>query len=582
MFKKISSFLIIFLFAIVATAASIQDDFNSNMKDFNFINKSKNVTRFSYKMVADKFLEIYEKNPKSALGEKSLYYAAETYNNSYQRFQNSIDQAEALKYYKLLASNYKSSLSANAHLKAAEIYIQMKDIPTAQFMYENCIKKFPKSKESKIAQQQLTLLNKKYSATSQPSPRKNPQITKNDKEKTTQENIKNQDEQKSDALDYENKAPRVEIKSVKYWSNDDYTRVVIELSGKAHFYKHWLKENPEFHKPPRLFVDIYNSVINPSIPKNMDINDGLLKGLRWGIYEKYTTRVVLDIDSVNDFTVFQMENPYRIVIDVSKDNLNKVTAGETKSEPKEDKKQKSKGKVTLVEGGDKHTLASAFGLKVKTIVLDPGHGGKDPGATYNGLMEKDMNLDIALRVKQKLEKYDSALKILMTRDTDVFIPLEERTAFANKNKADIFVSIHQNASRNPDAHGIETYVLNVTKDKSALAVAAFENQASEKSISDLQGILKDIMLNSKLEESLMLANFVQKSLSSSTADRDIGVKQAPFYVLVGAKMPSILIECGFISNPHTAQLYTTEEYKNKMAEGIFNGLLKYIEHYNGK
>jgi len=581
MFKKISSFLIIFLLAIVASA-SIQDDFNSNMKDFNFINKSKNVTRFSYKMVADKFLEIYEKNPKSALGEKSLYYAAETYNNSYQRFQNSIDQAEALKYYKLLASNYKSSLSANAHLKAAEIYIQMKDIPTAKFMYENCIKKFPKSKESKIAQQQLTILNKKYSTTSLPSSTKNPQITKNDKEKTAQENIKNPDEKKPDGLDYENNAPRVEIKSVKYWSNDDYTRVVIELSGKAHFYKHWLRENPEFHKPPRLFVDIYNSVINPSIPKNMDINDGLLKGLRWGIYEKYTTRVVLDIDSVNDFTVFQMENPYRIVIDVSKDSLNKLTAGETKSETKGDKKQKSKGKVTLVESGDKHTLASAFGLKVKTIVLDPGHGGKDPGATYNGLMEKDMNLDIALRVKQKLEKYDSALKILMTRDTDVFIPLEERTAFANKNKADIFVSIHQNASRNPNAHGIETYVLNVTKDKAALAVAAFENQASEKSISDLQGILKDIMLNSKLEESLMLANFVQKSLSSSTADRDIGVKQAPFYVLVGAKMPSILIECGFISNPHTAQLYTTEEYKNKMAEGIFNGLLKYIEHYNGK
>ncbi|MGC8769183.1 N-acetylmuramoyl-L-alanine amidase [Calditerrivibrio sp.] len=581
MFKKIFSFLIIFLLAIVASA-SVQDDFNLNMKDFNFINKSKNVTRFSYKMVADKFLEIYEKNPKSALGEKSLYYAAETYNGSYARFKNSIDQAEALKYYKLLSSNYRSTLAANAHLKAAEIYIQMKDIPTAKFMYENCIKKFPKSKEAKIAQQQLTILNKKYSTSSLPSPQKNPQITKNDKEKTSQENIKNPDEKKSDVIDSENNAPRVEIKSVKYWSNDDYTRVVIELSGKAHFYKHWLKENPEFNKPPRLFVDIYNSVINPSVPKNMDINDGLLKGLRWGIYEKYTTRVVLDIDSVNDFTVFQMENPYRIVIDVSKDSLNKLKEGESKFEPKVDKKQKSKGKVTLVESGDKHTLASAFGLKVKTIVLDPGHGGKDPGATYNGLMEKDINLDIALRVKQKLEKYDSALKILLTRDTDIFIPLEERTAFANKNRADIFVSIHQNASRNPDAHGIETFVLNVTKDKSSLAVAAFENQASEKSISDLQGILKDIMLNSKLEESLMLANYVQKSISSSTADRDIGVKQAPFYVLVGAKMPSILIECGFISNPHTAQLYTTEEYKNKMAEGIFNGLLKYIEHYNGK
>ncbi len=581
MFKRSIIFLI-FIFIAISVFASLQDDFNANMKDYNFINKSKNVTRFSYKMVADKFLDIYGKSPKTKLGEQSLYYAAETFRNSYARFKNTLDRDEALKYYKLLASNYTSNLAADAHLKAADVYLELKDIPTAKFMYENCIKKFPKLAASKTAKQKLTELNKKYASVEQKVEKTKPAPQKEEPKKVLQPEPKPVEEPKSDPVDFEKNAPRVEIKNVKYWSNDDYTRVVIELSGKAHFYKHWLKENPEFKKPPRLFVDIYNSVIDPSIPKNMDINDGLLKGLRWGIYDKFTTRVVLDIDSVNDFTVFQMENPYRIVIDVSKDALPKTAIDTTKPQPKQETKQKSKGKVTLVETGDKHTLASAFGLKVKTIVLDPGHGGKDPGATYNGLMEKDMNLDIALRVKRKLQEYDTALKVLLTRETDIFIPLEERTAFANKNKADIFVSIHQNASRNADAHGVETYVLNVTKDKAALAVAAFENQASEKSISDLQGILKDIMLNSKLEESLILANYVQKDLVASTNDKNLGVKQAPFYVLVGAKMPSILIECGFISHPQTAHLFATEEYKEKMADGIFKGLLKYIEHHNGK
>lgn len=581
MYKRITAFLL-FIFLALSVFASLQDDFNANMKDYNFINRSKNVTRFSYKMVADKFLDIYGKSPKSKLGEQSLYYAAETFRHSYMRFKNAVDRDEALKFYKLLSTNYSSNLAADAHLKAAEIYLELKDIPTAKFMYENCIKKFPKLAASKLAKQKLAELNKKYASVEQKVEKTKPAPQREESKKIQQPEPKPAEEPKSDPVDFEKNAPRVEIKNVKYWSNDDYTRVVIELSGKAHFYKHWLRENPEFKKPPRLFVDIYNSVIDPSIPKNMDINDGLLKGLRWGIYDKFTTRVVLDIDSVNDFTVFQMENPYRIVIDVSKDPLPKTALDTTKIPQKQESKQKSKGKVTLLDTGEKHTLASAFGLKVKTVVLDPGHGGKDPGATYNGLMEKDMNLDISLRVKRKLQEYDSALKVLLTRETDIFIPLEERTAFANKNKADIFVSIHQNASRNQDAHGIETYVLNVTKDKAALAVAAFENQASEKSISDLQGILKDIMLNSKLEESLMLANFVQKDLVASTNDKNLGVKQAPFYVLVGAKMPSILIECGFISHPHTAQLYTTEEYKEKMADGIFKGLLKYIEHYNGK
>jgi N-acetylmuramoyl-L-alanine amidase len=227
------------------------------------------------------------------------------------------------------------------------------------------------------------------------------------------------------------------------------------------------------------------------------------------------------------------------------------------------------------------TLAKAFGLKINTIVIDPGHGGHDPGASYYGIKEKDLVLDIGLKLKSLIAVNHPGLKVYMTRSKDIFIPLEERTAFANRKKADLFVSIHINAARNKKASGIETYVLNVTNDKAALAVAALENKATEKSLSDLQGILKDIMLNSKLEESLTLASIVQKYLVKHTNAKNLGVKQAPFYVLVGAKMPSILIECGFVSNKKEAKLLNTNRYRLKIAEGIYKGLEAYVKQFNG-
>ena len=271
----------------------------------------------------------------------------------------------------------------------------------------------------------------------------------------------------------------------------------------------------------------------------------------------------MDSENIKDFTIFDLENPDRIVIDVTGDE----------------------NQLKLTENGSKSfntdTLAGVFGLKVKRIVIDAGHGGKDPGASYYSLYEKDITLDIALELK-KLFTSNTDLEVILTRDTDVFIPLEERTAIANKRKGDVFVSVHINASRNRNTSGVETYVLNVTKDKSALEVAAFENQATEKSLSDLQSILKDIMLNSKLEESKMLAKFVQDKLAKHMNAGNLGVKQAPFYVLVGATMPAILVEADFLSSKAVADKYKNLNYRKNVAKGIFDGILLYINKYNGK
>jgi len=182
-----------------------------------------------------------------------------------------------------------------------------------------------------------------------------------------------------------------------------------------------------------------------------------------GYFREGVTRIVLDSENIKDFTIFDLENPNRIVIDVTGDE----------------------NQLKLTDSGSKtfntDTLAGVFGLKVKRIVIDAGHGGKDPGATYYNLYEKDITLDIALALKELfVSKTD--LEVILTRDRDIFIPLEERTAIANKKKGTYLFSVHVNASRNRNTTGVETYVLNVTKDKSALEVAAFENQATEKSL----------------------------------------------------------------------------------------------------
>ncbi|KAA0259116.1 AMIN domain-containing protein [Deferribacter autotrophicus] len=533
--------LVFLLFSSLAFADLI-DEYNSAKKDLRYIEKSRRVSRQSYILTAEKFYKIYAKAPRSSLADDALYLCAKTYMKSYYRFKNKNDLTNALKYFRLLAANYKSRWAADAYYKAAYIYYLKKDYVSAKYMIKKLRAKYPRSSKVKDAKKLLA------------------KIEKNTKPKQIKSSVRK-------TAYTSNNSKNVNIKGIRYWSNEDYTRIVIDLNKPAKFEKHWLKKNEKLNLPPRLFVDIYNSSVVGNIPEVINVKDGLISRIRWGRFKDGVTRVVLDTISVKEFSVFQLINPARIVIDVTGEANKSILASRRNNSNK--------------EGNYSDTLASVFGLKIKTIVIDPGHGGKDPGCNYYGLKEKDIVLDVGLHLR-KLFKENTKLKVLMTRDRDIFIPLEERTAFANKNRADIFVSIHVNASRNRRAKGVETYVLNVTKDKSALEVAAFENQATEKSLSDLQGILKDIILNSKLEESLILAKSVQDSLVYHIKENSLGVKQAPFYVLVGAKMPSILIETGFLSNKVEARKFATKKYRGEIAEGIFKGLMKYINKYNGR
>jgi N-acetylmuramoyl-L-alanine amidase len=236
-------------------------------------------------------------------------------------------------------------------------------------------------------------------------------------------------------------------------------------------------------------------------------------------------------------------------------------------------------------GGDR-SLIRALGLKIGKIVIDPGHGGHDTGTIGpNGLEEKDLVLDVSRRLGKLLETRLGA-EVVYTRKDDTFIPLETRTAVANQARADLFVSIHANSSHDPDARGVETYYLNFTSSPEALEVAARENAVSEKSIYELQDLVKKIALKEKIEESREFAGDVEQSLHSglaakSPAIRDRGVKKAPFIVLIGANMPSILAEISFVSNPTDEHRLATGEYRQRIAESLYRGIAKYVNGLSG-
>ena len=235
--------------------------------------------------------------------------------------------------------------------------------------------------------------------------------------------------------------------------------------------------------------------------------------------------------------------------------------------------------------GDR-SLIRALGLKIGKIVIDPGHGGHDTGTIGpNGLEEKDLVLEVGRRLGKLLETRLGA-EVVYTRKDDTFIPLETRTAIANQQRADLFISIHANSSRDPDARGVETYYLNFTSSPEALEVAARENAVSEKSIYELQDLVKKIALKEKIEESREFAGDVQESLHSglsakSPAIRNRGVKKAPFIVLIGANMPSILAEISFVSNPTDEHRLETSEYRERVAESLYRGIAKYVDGLSG-
>lgn len=394
----------------------------------------------------------------------------------------------------------------------------------------------------------------------------------------------------------------VTIREIRRTPLPDGVRVSIEMDGESLFREQRL-ENPR-----RLFFDLKRARASGALQDaTLTFTDGLVKQIRLGRRPENTTRVVLDMEGVENYSVFTLYNPYRLMVDlkgavggaapatVATTGMSGMSAPMAR-ERLDEKPPIAPDVVTppapapsapippIPIGPSENlngqfSLARQLGLGISRVVIDAGHGGHDPGARANGVNEADLVLDVAGRLRTLLETQPT-IEVTMTRATDVFIPLEQRTAIANREGADLFLSIHANASRNTKASGVETYFLNFASNPEAEAVAARENSTSGRTMHSLPEIVRAIALNNKIDESRDFAATVQKSMVRRLATRngrvrDLGVKQAPFVVLIGAGMPSVLAEISFLTNKQDAQLLKTGTYRQQIAEALYDAILRY-------
>jgi N-acetylmuramoyl-L-alanine amidase len=560
---------------------SISPTYDEAKLYYNQLQSTSNISspRENWLKATSNFRKIYLSSPKSDLAPACLFMLGRVYGDMYDRFQNIVDLEESISYFKDMIKLFPDHrLADDGYFTLAQIYLDKQNNPKkAADSLTKIISDYPKGDMQPMAEDLLNVLAKEHGIL----------LSKSRGPSSSVNNLSS-------------------VLPVKYWSSDNYSRVVIMTSSPVNYKDILLKETE--NSPRRLYIDFSKSYIEPQYRSPVPIEDGLLRSIRTGQFSPDTVRVVLDIESIDHYKIFNLTDPFRVVIDVrgkekkpqaaapfaivntqKKVKLPIVTTKasdivilrETKKIAISPSPTESDVKVETLVGAIELSLAQQLGLGVKKIVIDPGHGGKDPGAIAFGLKEKDIVLNIAKKLVPVLEK-ELNCEVLLTRDQDVFISLEERTAIANSQNADLFVSLHINAHPSSKVRGLETYYLNLTTDAEAMRVAARENATSTHQMSDLQGILSDIMKNSKVRESSRLAQQVHNSILTKARNngfsniKNLGVKQAPFYVLIGAEMPAILIEIAFISNEEDVKNLQNVNFITMLTQEIAYGIRTYV------
>jgi N-acetylmuramoyl-L-alanine amidase len=396
------------------------------------------------------------------------------------------------------------------------------------------------------------------------------------------------------------------VTAVRFWSTGDATRVAVEVSAEFKY------KSDQLESPPRLFFDVQDTRPG-TVQKTIAVGDHLLKQIRIAETQPGTTRIVLDLEQDADFTASQLSNPERLMVELrSKGAKTSAAAATERPAPQAEPPLAAKAlpsanvltavsrpadsaptgtasrtanlpepKAAARNSNGERSLTRALGLKLGRVVLDPGHGGHDAGTHGpSGLTEKDLVLDISQRLATLLQDRLGS-EVLLTRNDDTYVSLEGRTKIANEYKADLFLSIHANSSPVKSVTGVETYYLNFTTSRAALDLAARENATAESSIFDLKDVLEKIALKDKIDESREFASRLQTSLytltKASPATRNRGIKKAPFVVLIGAQMPSVLAEIGFLTNASDEALMRKNEQRQKIAEALYKGIAAYAE-----
>ncbi|MBF0293292.1 MAG: N-acetylmuramoyl-L-alanine amidase [Nitrospinae bacterium] len=506
-----------------------------------FNSPRKLADRAEWESVVSRFRLVIKTSPSSPRASESMYTVGLIYKNLYRRSGAPADKAEALGSFNQLLDRYpKSPLTSSARRHIGDIQFIGKDYANASRSYRNAAPRRDKKKNIK------TVSIAPYTKTAfAPSPV--PAKTDDDGEIAT-------------------------LLGVRQYSANGHTRLVLDLSGQTAYDVDSVEKN-------RMSVSLMGVKPASSVSRSMEFDKGLARRVRLENAGNGVIKVVIEFTSPDvDSSVMVIKNPFRVVIDLGSASAPAPTPSAQARVP---------SKPPVREGSESKPVIPDTG-RIRTIVIDPGHGGKDPGAIGpTGLMEKDVALDIAKRLKAKLESRMDC-KVLLTRTTDRFLELDERTMFANSVNADLFVSVHLNASRDRKARGVETYFLSPARSKEELATAARENMmalgSQDEIENDLAYIMSDLTSTQKVNDSATLAGSVQSSMTggmrrASQPVKDKGVKQAMFYVLWRASMPSVLVETGFISNREDERSFKNSGYLDSVAESIAGGLASYGRAY---
>jgi N-acetylmuramoyl-L-alanine amidase/type II secretory pathway predicted ATPase ExeA len=365
-----------------------------------------------------------------------------------------------------------------------------------------------------------------------------------------------------------------DVNSIRVSSTGNDARVVVLLDGAVQY------NSARISGPERIYFDLHNARLNRSVgQKTVPLETGLVKWVRAAQNTDDVVRLVLDASGAKAYSAQMLSDPYRLVIDVHAQANDKGSTDAQSHNTAHASWDSSAGPGHL-------TLSRELGLKISRIAIDPGHGGSDTGAMGpHGLVEKNLCLDVALRLGKLIEQNIPGAEVIYTRKKDTFVPLEERTAIANNAHADLFISIHANSSDSEEARGVETYYLSLAASAQAMRLATRENALGKFPLHDLPELIQKITRNEEISESRQLASDVQEALAGrlelvNRSEIDRGVKRAPFVVLAGANMPAVLSEISFLSNAKDESLLLQSRDRQRIAEGLYSGVAAYLDSLN--
>lgn len=567
--------------------ANVKAEYDAARAELRALRRAKSPTRDAFLRTGERFRSVFHAVPRTTMGARAAYFVGFTYDELGQHSGREADFQRSVEYYERAADLFdrKDSWRDDAiYRKAVVEYERLSDEDQA---YADLLLLTAEYPDGDMADDARALLAEMDTARAEALPEPEGPAMPTPAAPETR-----------GAVGFSQATGPGMLTGVRYHSGDDFTRIVLDLTAPVEFSHAKLPADPSHGKTHRMYLDLDKSTVADSVDRKVDITDGFLRSIRTGQYDPDTARVVLDFESEQSYHVLTLQNPYRVVVDVFSSKTvaeeNRpgggadATAAKSTPWPKEPEDRKPGKKETQTA----QDVLAQLGMTIGTVMIDAGHGGRDPGALQYirvkdskgrlrkkiRTMEKDVTLRMARILGETLKR--RGYNVLYTRTADKKVQLEDRALAANIKKADLFISLHCNANNSSKVRGFETYYLGRARNDIVLKLAAKENNVDPVKISDTQKIVMDLVHSFKIKESKSLAGHVQKNSVSRLRRKfkginDHGARSAPFFVLIGAKMPAVLVEIGYITNSTEAKLLRSESYLQTVADGIVSGIEAY-------